>query len=152
MAKFVYRLENVLEIKMKMEEQAKTAFAEAAAKVSLEQKKLNEMYSRKESYEDSYRRVAIGIIKPVELKYAKDCIDNINRQIKIQTAVLKGAQKSLEVARFKLNEALKERKIHEKLKENAFEVFKQELNDTEKKEIDELVSYRFNNNGKAGVK
>ena len=38
---------------------------------------------------------------------------------------------------------MQERKTQEKLKENAFEDFKKELNAAESKEIDELVSYRF---------
>ena len=37
---------------------------------------------------------------------------------------------------------MQERKIQDKLKENAFEVFKQEIAATESKEVDELVSYR----------
>ena len=45
-----------------------------------------------------------------------------------------------------MNEAVKERKIHEKLKENQFEVFLQELNQEEMKEIDQLVSYQYNKN------
>lgn len=36
-----------------------------------------------------------------------------------------------------------ERKTHEKLKENAFEEFKEELKGQEKKEVDELVSFKF---------
>lgn len=39
-----------------------------------------------------------------------------------------------------------DRKTHEKLKENEFEEFKSELNSIEKKEIDELVSFKYNNN------
>ena len=45
-----------------------------------------------------------------------------------------------------MNEATKERKIHEKLKDNQFEVFLQELNQEEMKEIDQLVSYQYNKN------
>ena len=41
---------------------------------------------------------------------------------------------------------MKDRKIHEKLKEKAFDEFKLELNDQEKKEIDELVSFNYNDN------
>ena len=38
-----------------------------------------------------------------------------------------------------------ERKTHEKLKEKAFEDFQKELKATEAKEIDELVSFTYNN-------
>ena len=47
-------------------------------------------------------------------------------------------------ARESLNEVMKERKIYEKLREKAFEDFLMELNEEEKKEIDELVSYTYN--------
>jgi len=43
----------------------------------------------------------------------------------------------------KLNEVMMERKTHERLKEQAFEVFKQEMQYAENKEIDELVSYTY---------
>ena len=52
-------------------------------------------------------------------------------------------QKDVEAARELLNEAMKERKTYEKLRERAFEEFKLEENRKEQKEIDELVSYRF---------
>jgi flagellar FliJ protein len=38
-----------------------------------------------------------------------------------------------------------DRKTHEKLKEHKFEEFKRELAVEENKEIDQLVSYKFNN-------
>lgn len=37
-----------------------------------------------------------------------------------------------------------ERKTHEKLKERAFEKFKEELKAEESKEIDQLVSFTYN--------
>lgn len=52
-------------------------------------------------------------------------------------------RKNVEAARLKLNEVMMERKTHEKLKEQAFEVFKQEMQYAENKEIDELVSYTY---------
>ena len=50
------------------------------------------------------------------------------------------------MAQNRLNEVMKERKIHEKLKEKSFDEFLKDLSDQEKKEIDELVSFRFENN------
>ena len=41
------------------------------------------------------------------------------------------------------DEAMKERKTFEKLKEKAFEEFKLEIEAQEKKEVDELTSFRF---------
>ena len=62
-----------------------------------------------------------------------------------QQSVIRGIEQELEEAVRRMNEAVKDRKIHEKLKENQFELFKQELNREEEKEIDQLVSYQYNN-------
>lgn len=53
------------------------------------------------------------------------------------------AEKTLEMARIELNRVMVERKTHEKLRERAFEEFKQEIAQAESKEIDELVSYNY---------
>ena len=63
--------------------------------------------------------------------------------IKKQLVEVKVASLNLEAAQKRLGEIMKERKIQEKLREKAYEEFLQELNDQEKKEIDELVSFRF---------
>ena len=53
------------------------------------------------------------------------------------------AQRNLEMMRSQLNEVMKDRKTHEKLRENALEEFKHELASQEIKEIDQLVSYTY---------
>ena len=52
------------------------------------------------------------------------------------------SQKNVE-ARLKLNEVMMERKTHERLKEQAFEVLNRKCNMQRIKEIDELVSYTY---------
>lgn len=144
MAKFIYRMQNILDIKMRLETQAKTAYAEANNKVLEEQAKLKELYRRKEGYEQAYRESAEGNMDFGAMFRFSQAIKTMQQFIKRQIVSVSVAEKNLDLARAKLNEAMKERKTHEKLKENALEVFKQELNDQEKKEIDELVSFTYN--------
>lgn len=151
MAKFIYRLQNILDVKLKLESQAKTAFSLAAAKLAEEEGKLEALYRAHLDAQEIYRKRSIGVLNLMELKEAKDTVEYIKEQIAEQKKAVEYAKKMLEVARFQLNEAMKERKIHEKLKENAFEEFIHEENEAEKKEIDQLVSFTYNNNGKAGV-
>ncbi|MGN0513551.1 MAG: flagellar export protein FliJ [Lachnospiraceae bacterium] len=148
MAKFIYRLQNVLDVKLKLENQARTNFSLAAAKVNEEEERLNALYAEKTAYEDDYRKKSSGKLNVFELKQARDNISYIDGRITAQKKNVEMAKKSLEIARFQLNEAMKERKIHEKLKENAFEEFMHEENEAEKKEIDQLVSFRYNDKGK----
>ncbi len=151
MAKFIYRLQNILDVKLKLESQAKTAFSLAVAKLAEEEQKLEALYRMHEKAQEVYRNRSIGVLDLMELKEAKDMVEYIKGQIAEQKKAVDYAKKMLEVARFQLNEAMKDRKIHEKLKENAFEEFIHEENEAEKKEIDQLVSFTYNNKGKAGV-
>ena len=57
--------------------------------------------------------------------------------------VVANQQRAVEKAGEKLDNAMKERKTYEKLKENAFEECKAEINAEEQKEINELVSFKF---------
>jgi flagellar FliJ protein len=69
-----------------------------------------------------------------------DMIERQNEQVK-------KASKELEKARQKLNQVMQERKMHEKLKEKQFDEFLVELNASENKETDEVVSYQYNSSG-----
>lgn len=150
MAKFVYKMQNILNIKISLETQAKTAYADAAAKHAAEEAKLRELLLRRQDYEDQCRELSI---KKLDIKAIKECnnaIEITKELIKKQIVAVKIAERNLESARNRLNEAMKDRKTHEKLKDNAFDVFKQEVNEQEKKEIDELVSFNYNDKKETG--
>ena len=72
------------------------------------------------------------------------CHSNKKMDAEQQKKKIDRAKKEVELARIKLNEVMIDRKTHEKLKERAFDEFKQELSDTEAKEVDEIVSFNFN--------
>ncbi len=57
MAKFTYRMQNILDIKVKMENQAKIAYAMANRKLAEEQEKLQEILLRRAGYERRAREL-----------------------------------------------------------------------------------------------
>ncbi len=142
MAVFRYKMKNVLDVKEKMEDQAKAAFAEAMAALNAEEEKLNVLIGRREWYEEEGRRMRLTTIDVSDLRDNTRAIDNLKEQISLQRENVKRAEGVVEKARNDLNTAMQERKIQEKLRDNAFEEFVHELNAAESKEIDELVSYR----------
>ena len=142
MAVFRYKMKNVLDVKEKMEEQAKAAFAEAMAALNAEEEKLQTLIARKEWYEEDGRRMRQEALDVSELRDNTRAIDNLKDQIAAQEKEVAKAQAVVDKARRDLTEAMQERKIQEKLRDNAFEEFVHELNAAESKEIDELVSYR----------
>jgi len=68
----------------------------------------------------------------------------VKHHINLQQIAVKKAEKQLESARMRLNVAMMDRKTHEKLKENALNDFFIEYEAEQRKEIDELVSFKFN--------
>ena len=140
MARFRYRMQNILDVKEKMESQAKNDFAIANARLAEEEEKLLALRNRKAEYEDALRHLYNANL---EIPKIKDAIDNIKEQILIQEGNVRQAQHNVDLARERLTLAMQERKTHEKLKERQFEEFLQEEAAKESKEIDELVSFRY---------
>ena len=145
MAKFVYKMQNLLDIKYKLEAQAKSDYVAAAAKLAEEEEKLAALYLKKRSYESHGKELLMDRINVLELKANKDAINAIKSMIRTQSLEVHVAQKNLEAQRLRLSEIMVDRKTYEKLKENKFQEFLQELSAEESKEVDQLVSFNFNN-------
>ena len=143
MAKFIYRMQNFLDVKLKMEDQAKASFAEANKELLIQEEKLEGLIRRREEYELEGQRLRLEKLNVIKLKDNSRALQVMKDMIKAQEMVVSIARDKVELARRKLQVAMQERKTQEKLKENAFEEFKHELNSEESKEVDELVSYRF---------
>ena len=142
MAKFYYRMQNILVIKYKLEEQAKQEFAQAQARYQQEQRKLFAIQKRREQYLDEMRRQASDRLNVLELERCNQAIEILDEQIRMQKEQVFRAMAEVDKARERLNDVMQERKTHEKLKEHQFEQFMKDLNTQEMKEIDELVSYQ----------
>lgn len=143
MAKFRYRMQSILEIKKKLEEQAKNEFAAARAVLNEEEEKLEQLKKRKEAYEDEGRALRENTLNIMDIIENKEALLRMDEFIADQQLNVKRAQDRMEEARLALQNAMQESKTQEKLREKAFEQFVKEENKRESKEIDELVSYTY---------
>ena len=143
MAKFRYRMQSILEIKKKLEEQAKNEFAAARAALNEEEDKLEQLKKRKEAYEDEGRALRENTLNIMDIIENKEALLRMDEFIADQQLNVKRAQDRMEEARLALQTAMQESKPQEKLREKAFEQFVKEENARESKEIDELVSYTY---------
>ena len=144
MAKFKYRMQNILDIKTKLETQAQNEYGIANRKYLEEQAALQELMIRRVGYEKSLKELVEGMLDIKSINNARNDVNNIKTLVRRQMMEVHKAEIVLEKARNELNEKMKERKTHEKLKEHALDEFKADLQMAETKEIDELVSYTFN--------
>lgn len=144
MARFRYRMQNILDIKNKMEIQAKNDYAAANVRLENEKEKMNALVGRRNYYENKTREYlnceSVDLKKVMETKVA---IRSIEEQMRRQFDVIRQAERELEEKRIAMTELMMERKTHEKLREHAFEAFMQEERRTESKQIDELTSYLY---------
>lgn len=148
MAKFQYRMQSILNIKLKMEEQAKMQFAQAQVKVNEEEAKLLNLQNRKSAYEQSLKELLQKKLDLLKIEELQNAVMRMEEYIVVQKQEVDKAYRVLEKERQKLTEVMIERKSHEKLKENAFEQFLQDLNSAEGKEVDELTSYTYGQKNK----
>lgn len=144
MAKFKYRMQNILDIKTKLETQAQNEYGIANRKYLEEQAALQELMIRRVEYEKSLKELVEGTLDIKSINNARNDVNNIKTLVRRQMMEVHKAEIVLEKTRNELNEKIKERKTHEKLKEHALDEFKADLQMAETKEIDELVSYTFN--------
>ena len=143
MNKFVYRMQGILTIKQKLEEQAKTAFGTAKMYLMQEEGKLELLRQKRENYISAKTEAMSDRLNLRRIAEFQAGIDATEGQIEMQKLRVKKAEKAVELAESRLREAMTDRKTQERLRENAFEQYKREFEAEERKEIDELVSYTF---------
>lgn len=143
MAKFKYRMQNILNVTEKIESQEKANYSAANAALNQEQKKLQELLVRRAGYEKQLQDLSQGTLRLQEIHTTKEAIEAMKQLIKKQMLEVRNAQRKVEIARKRLDAVMKDRKTHENLKEKAFEDFKRELAQEESKATDELVSYTY---------
>ena len=143
MARFRYKLQNILSIKEKMETQAKQSFADAKRKLDAENEALEALLARKREIEFHAVEILKGDLDMHEIEDTQMARIIIDQKIAEQRMNVSKAETALENARSQLEEAVKERKTHEKLKEKQFDEFVREENRAESKTIDELTTYTY---------
>ena len=143
MARFHYSMQSILDIKLKMETQAKQDFSAARAALDNEEVFLRQLIDRKKGYEVRAAQLLAGTLDVQKIEENKAAILSMEGFIRDQRERVKEAEKRLEQARMRLTEVMQERKTHENLKEKAFDQFLAEEKRQEGKEVDELTSYVY---------
>ena len=144
MARFVYRMQSVLNIKQKTEGQVKMEFAEAQAELNRQSDILNGYINRKEQY----------LLEAEELRNAEtlklqDILDNqyataqMDSMIVAQLKNVKKAEADVEKVRIRLTRAIQERKMQETLRDRAFAEYLEEEKQEEAKETDQRTSFTY---------
>lgn len=143
MKKFRYSMQSLLVIKQKLEDQAKAAYGAAKLRLNEEEERLAAMQRKREEYVEEKRQVMATKLDVPKLNRLQMAVEAMDDQIVRQKQNVKKAEMAVRAAEERLVESMTERKTQERLRENAFEVYRQEMNAEEQKEIDERTSFRY---------
>lgn len=144
MGRFRYRMQNILNIKEKLESQAKNEFAAANMELLEEQDRLAEMLEHNRELEEESKRLRLK--ESLSIKDIKDnklSVELQKEKMKQQALRIHAAEKKVEQKRKAMVDLMQERKTHELLKEKAFEQFLMDEKAEESKQIDQLTSYTY---------
>ena len=143
MKKFRYSTQSLLVIKQKLEDQAKAAYGAAKLRLNEEEAILLSMEKQREDYVEEKRQVMATRLDVPKLNRLQAAVEAMDDRIARQKQNVKKAELAVHAAEERLVESMTERKTQERLRENAFEEYRQEMNAEEQKEIDERTSFRY---------
>ena len=89
MSKFVYRMQNILNIKEKLEDQARMDFGLAMVRLREEEEKLEQLKMRKAGYEEAARNSLKASLRILEIRANKDAIERMDEYMVIQRVRLR---------------------------------------------------------------
>ena len=144
MARFVYKMQSVLNIKQKTESQTKMEFAMAQAELNKQLDILDEYVRRKAQYLQEAEE-----LRNAESLKLQDILDNqyataqMDVMIKAQTQVVQQYEAKAEKVRLKLARNIQERKMQEVLRDRAFAEYLEEEKQEEYKENDQRTSFTY---------
>lgn len=137
MARFVFRLESVLNVRKHEEERRKLAFAAAMQRRNAADERLQDVVRRFEAALDAAAQLSRGLSTVVDLMRSYDYrVALLQEQAQAESDLI-DAERALEAARAAMIEARKERRAVELLKEKHFRKWKAEEDCREQIDLDE---------------
>ena len=141
MAKFIFKLQTLLKVKIQMEDNLKNDLGKAIQKLEEEKAKLRRLEFEKSRYimefnEKSRKTTVNNLIK------FNNYISFLAVKILNQKENINLASRNVDKIREELIKIVKEREILDKLKEKKYGVFQKELLKDEQRLNDEIVSFK----------
>jgi flagellar FliJ protein len=139
---YAFKLEALRRFRYHQEEVHQRAFADAQRMVEQAQKQLNDQFLLKKQTELEFQKLQNDLITGPRAGIYRSYLNQLAEHIRQCQEKLADCQKDLEQARKVLLDAMKKRKAIDKLKENEFHAYLEQLNREEVKFIDEMAINR----------
>lgn len=144
MKKYSFRLQPVLDIREKTLEDKRLEMAQVIQLLNEQQEGLERLIAKQASYKDELESLSLeDDLNVFALANFKDYMVNLQEQITQQEHNIENTKKALRVKQEAVNEALKDVKVLEKLKEKQSQKFYKDIEMKEANEIDDISTARY---------
>ena len=143
---FVFSLESLLGLREKIEEQKELEYGKAIAYLDEQIKKQEALINEQNGLLVYMKSNLKAKLDPKKLIEYSSYIDILELRIEYQTEQVNLAEQAVIKKRNELTDAVKERKMLDKLKEYEKNSYDREILLKEQKATDELVSYKYSSN------
>ena len=145
MAVYKFRLQKLLDYKIKIEDEKKNKLGSAIKRLEKEKHRMTELKRKFSEMQGLFQEKTSQGLAVNELKILANYIDYYKRGIKEQRVRIRMAEDYLSICREEFLAATKERKMMEKLKEMDYSKYLYEEQKKEEKLVDDLVSFKGSN-------
>ena len=143
MRRFKFRLQSVLNIKEKKLEDERLKLGEIISTLEAQKDVLLELSDKKENLKKQLNATLENSILDIQFVVGyKNYLERLEQDIKTQFEIIKKTQIELEEQQIQVNEAYKEVKVLEKLKEKQYKNFLFEYEQNQIKELDDITNSR----------
>lgn len=144
MKKYSFRLQPVLDIREKTLEDKRLEMAQVIQLLNEQQEGLERLIAKQASYKDELESLSLeDDLNVFALANFKNYMVNLQEQITQQEHNIENTKKALRVKQEAVNEALKDVKVLEKLKEKQSQKFYKNIEMKEANEIDDISTARY---------
>lgn len=144
MKKYSFRLQPVLDIREKTLEDKRLEMAQVIKLLNEQQEGLERLIAKQASYKDELESLSLeDDLNVFALANFKNYMVNLQEQITQQEHNIENTKKALRVKQEAVNEALKDVKVLEKLKEKQSQKFYKDIEMKEANEIDDISTARY---------
>lgn len=144
MKKYSFRLQPVLDIREKTLEDKRLEMAQVIQLLNEQQEGLERLIAKQASYKDELESLSLeDDLNVFALANFKNYMVSLQEQITQQEHNIENTKKALRVKQEAVNEALKDVKVLEKLKEKQSQKFYKDIEMKEANEIDDISTARY---------
>ncbi len=144
MAKFVYKFETILNLKVQMEDSLKNELGKAYKKLEHEKNKLLALENKRKDLISDFNQKSSTGVSAGKLREYGSYIALVKDRIVYQKDNVNYSQSVVDKCKGRLIKAVQEKEMFEKLKDKQYKGYVKEQFKKDQKLVDEIVSYKQN--------